>query len=256
VIALKGRRDYGPRRRGLLASRSVGVATATPSHAAGAPPAGRCAVSWLPATCIPFAASRPGHPRRPGNQCGTLRARHSQKAASERKRLVSYRAPSVRARRALTATSQQRAERATRRVTGELGSWTSQAELSGTAARPLGLLTGRSAGVGRRARSRVKAGVVWCAGCRPLIGHFIGRVLWDTRHRIRRERHPYAARCPQGVPLKARDCQCRIPLSITNTNVAIARSTPSVGVPEAGARALEVQSSGGAGTAGGRRPAA
>ncbi len=40
-----------------------------------------------------------------------------------------------------------------------------------------------SAGVGsRRARSRVNAGVVWCPGCRRLIGHFIGRVLRDTLH--------------------------------------------------------------------------
>jgi hypothetical protein len=30
----------------------------------------------------------------------------------------------------------------------------------------------------------------------PLIGHFIGRVLRDTRHRLRRERRPYAGKVP------------------------------------------------------------
>ncbi len=61
------------------------------------------------------------------------------------------------------------------------------------------LVQGRRAGVGgRRAHSRVKAGVVWCPGCRPLIGHFIGRVLRDTRHRLHRERRPYA----RGVPAR------------------------------------------------------
>jgi hypothetical protein len=61
----------------------------------------------------------------------------------------------------------------------------------------------RGAGVGsRRARSRVNAGVVWCPGCRPLIGHFIGRVLRDTSHADASESASYAGKCPVRIPLR------------------------------------------------------
>jgi hypothetical protein len=57
----------------------------------------------------------------------------------------------------------------------------------------------RSAGVGgRRARSRVNAGVVWCPGCRPLIGHFIGRVLRDTLRPNTWESASYGGKGPVG----------------------------------------------------------
>ena len=55
----------------------------------------------------------------------------------------------------------------------------------------------RSAGVCRqRARSHVNAGVVWCPGWRPLIGHFIGRVLRDTCARATAEGCRFAGGMP------------------------------------------------------------
>ena len=59
------------------------------------------------------------------------------------------------------------------------------------------LVQRRSAGVGsRRARSRVNAGVVSCPGCRPLIGHFIGRVLLDTLQANTGKSGSYAGKVP------------------------------------------------------------
>jgi hypothetical protein len=55
----------------------------------------------------------------------------------------------------------------------------------------------------------VNAGVVWCPGCRSLIGHFIGRVLRDTLHADASESISYAGKVPgEGSPYDTNPCQC------------------------------------------------
>ncbi len=46
------------------------------------------------------------------------------------------------------------------------------------------------------------AGVLRCPGCRPLTGHFIGRVLQDTRQRAAVRGDDLQAQRLQGVPLR------------------------------------------------------
>ena len=80
------------------------------------------------------------------------------------------------------------------------------AEATGAHGRLLLVVQRRSAGVcSQRARSHVNAGVVWCPGWHPLIGHFIGRVLRDTCAGRRPKDVDLQVECPRGVPLTERN---------------------------------------------------